>query len=60
MEFKKVIDYIEANKKEYLEKELSRKKSIYCKDCKVEEIVPKDKPNKCPFCESENVEVNRW
>lgn len=35
-------------------------KSIYCKDCEVEEIVSKDKPNKCPFCESENVEVNRW
>jgi predicted Zn-ribbon and HTH transcriptional regulator len=36
------------------------KKIIYCNDCKIEEIIPEEKPNKCPFCESENVEVNRW
>lgn len=32
-------------------------KLIYCNNCEVEEIIDKDKPDKCPFCESKNVVV---
>lgn len=32
-------------------------KLIYCNNCEVEEIIDKHKPDKCPFCESENVVV---
>lgn len=47
--------------KENEEKHSKRvRKSIYCNECKIEEIVSVDKPNTCPFCESENVEINRW
>ncbi|MEH7116178.1 hypothetical protein V7128_01965 [Neobacillus vireti] len=31
-------------------------KIIYCFDCEIEEVVDYGKPNKCPFCESENIE----
>lgn len=32
-------------------------KIVYCNDCEIEEVVDQDKPNSCPFCESENVRV---
>lgn len=32
-------------------------KIIYCHDCEIEEVVDHDKPDSCPFRESENVRV---
>lgn len=37
-----------------------KSKTIHCLDCETVERVGKDKPDSCPFCESENIEINQW